>query len=56
MKEYRRSSHTRWDCKYQVVFIAKRRRKRSFEVLRRHLGEILQGLAVHKGLQVVEGT
>ncbi len=28
MKEYRSLSHTRWDCKYHIVFIPKRRKKR----------------------------
>ena len=27
MKEYQSLSHTRWDCKYHVVFIPKRRKK-----------------------------
>ena len=40
MKEYQSPSHTRWDCKYHVVFIPKRRKRRVFGVLRRHLGEV----------------
>jgi REP element-mobilizing transposase RayT len=28
MKEYQSLSHTRWDCKYHIVFIPKRRKKR----------------------------
>lgn len=28
MKEYQSLSHTRWDCKYHVVYIPKRRKKR----------------------------
>ena len=55
MKEYQSLAHTRWDCKYHVVFIPKRRKKRVFGVLRRHLGEILRELATHKESQVVEG-
>ena len=31
-------SHTRWDCKYHVVFIPKRRKKSIFGALRKHLG------------------
>ena len=37
MKEYQSLSHTRWDCKYHVVFIPKRRKKRIFGALRRQL-------------------
>ena len=40
MKDYRSLSHTKWDCKYHVVFIPKYRRKRIFGKLRGHLGEI----------------
>lgn len=55
MKEYQSLSHTRWDCKYHVVFIAKRRKKSIFGALRRHLGEVFRELARHKEAEVVEG-
>ena len=55
MKEYQSLSHTRWDCKYHVVFIPKNRKKKIFEALRRHLGEIFRELAKQKESQVVEG-
>ena len=55
MKEYQSLSHTRWDCKYHVVFIPKRRKKTVFGVLRKHLGRIFQELARHKESEVVEG-
>ena len=38
-----------------MVFIPKRRKKRIFGVLRRHLGEIFRELAKHKESEVVEG-
>ena len=55
MKEYQSLSHTRWDCKYHVVFIPKRRKKAVFGALRRHLGEIFKELALQRESQVVEG-
>lgn len=55
MKEYQSLSHTRWDCKYHVVFIPKRRKKAIFGALRRHLGGIFRELAQHKEARVVEG-
>ena len=55
MKEYQSFAHTRWDCKYHVVFIPKKRKKRIFGVLRKHLGEIFHELAVHKEAKIVEG-
>jgi len=48
MKEYQSLAHTRWDCKYHVVFIPKKRKKKIFGVLRRHLGAIFRELAKHK--------
>ena len=55
MKEYQSLSHTRWDCKYHAVFIPKRRKKRIFGELRRHLGEMFRDLAGHKESKIVEG-
>ena len=55
MKDYRSLSHTKWDCKYHVVFIPKYRRKRIFGKLRGHLGEILHELAKQKQSRIVEG-
>ena len=55
MKEYQSLSHTRWDCKYHVVYIPKRRKKHIFGRLQRHLGEILHELAKQRGCQIVEG-
>ena len=55
MKEYQSLSHTRWDCKYHVVFIPKRRKKRIFGVLRQHLGEVFHELALNKESKIVEG-
>lgn len=55
MKEYQSLSHTRWDCKYHIVFIPKKRKKKIFAALRRHLGEIFRELAKQKDSQVVEG-
>ena len=55
MKEYQSLSHTRWDCKYHVVYIPKRRKKRIFGQLRRHLGEVFRELAEQRGCQIVEG-
>ena len=38
-------SHSKWDCKYHVVFIPKKRRKTLFGQVRRHLGGIFHALA-----------
>ena len=55
MKEYQSLSHTRWDCKYPVVFIPKRRKRKIFGSLRKHLGAIFHELAGHKESRIMEG-
>ena len=55
MKEYQSLSHTRWDCKYHVVFIPKRRKRKIFGSLRKHLGAIFHELAGHKESRIMEG-
>jgi putative transposase len=52
---YQSLSHSKWDCKYHVVFIPKKRRKALFGRARRHLGEIFHALARQKECQIVEG-
>jgi len=37
---YQSLSHSRWDCKYHVVFVPKRRRKELFGHIRKQLGVI----------------
>ena len=51
MKEYQSLCHTKWDCKYHVVFIPKRRKKMIFGAIRKHLGETLRELAEQKECQ-----
>ncbi|PKM12151.1 MAG: IS200/IS605 family transposase [Gammaproteobacteria bacterium HGW-Gammaproteobacteria-3] len=55
MREHQSLSHTRWNCKYHVVFIPKRRRKVMFCQLRKHLGSIFHELTKQKGCEIVEG-
>jgi putative transposase len=55
MKDYQSLNHTKWDCKYHVVFIPKRRRKQIHGSLRKYLGEIFRELAWQKESLIVEG-
>jgi len=48
-------SHSKWECKYHVVFIPKCRRKTLYEQLRPHLGEVFKKLASYKESRVEEG-
>ena len=48
-------SHTRWECKYHVVFIPKYRRKVLFGQIRQELGEVFRRLARQKESAIEEG-
>ena len=54
MDEYKSLSHSRWECKYHVVFIPKCRRKTLYDRLRRHLGEVFHRLAAQKESRIEE--
>ncbi len=55
MDEMESLSHTKWECKYHVVFIPKCRRKTLYAELRRHLGEVFRKLAEQKESRIEEG-
>jgi putative transposase len=55
MDEFESLSHTKWECKYHVVFIPKRRRKTLYGQLRQHLGEVFRALAAQKESRIEEG-
>jgi len=52
---YQSLSHSKWDCKYHIVFILKKRRKALFGQVRGHLRGILHALAQQKECQILEG-
>jgi putative transposase len=55
MDEQGSLNHTKWECKYHVVFIPKCRRKTLYQELRRYLGEVFRRLAEQKESQIEEG-
>src|ERR1700747_1311249 len=55
MDDYESLSHSKWECKYHVVFIPKCRRKTLYGELRQHLGEVFRRLAMQKECRVEEG-
>jgi putative transposase len=48
-------NHTRWECKYHIVFIPKCRRKTLYGQLRVHLGEVFRMLSGQRESQIEEG-
>jgi len=55
MDEAKSLSHSKWECKYHVVFIPKCRRRTLYANLRRHLGEAFHELARRKECRIEEG-
>ena len=47
-------SHTRWNCKYHIVFIPKYRRKEIYGKLRSDIGQVLRQLCAYKGVEIME--
>ena len=48
-------AHTKWNCKYHVVFAPKYRRKVFYEEKRIEIREILRQLCQWKGVEIIEG-
>ncbi len=55
MRSVNSLNHTRWECKYHIVFIPKYRRKVLFGEIRRELGEVFHRLARQKESLIEEG-
>jgi putative transposase len=55
MTDYESLKHTRWECKYHLIFIPKWRKKRIYGQLRKDLGPVFRELARHKESEVEEG-
>ena len=54
MKTPHSLSHTKWDCKYHIVWIPKYRKKRLFWELRQQLEPVLRELATHRESEILE--
>ena len=49
-------AHTKWECKYHVVFIPKYRRKALIAQLRKELGGVFRRLAEQRSAGLRKGT
>ena len=47
-------SHTRWNCKYHLVFAPKFRRQEIYGKLKTDIGKILRELCERKGVEIIE--
>ena len=48
-------SHSRYDCKYHLVFVPKYRKKKLYGEIRRYLGPVFHELAQQKSCKILEG-
>jgi hypothetical protein len=55
MNNYESLRHTKWECKFHIVFIPKCRRKVLYGQLRRELGPVLRELAKQRESNIEEG-
>jgi len=54
MKDENSLAHTKWNCKYHVVFTQKYRRQIIFKKLKQDVGQILRMLCQRKGIEIIE--
>ena len=52
---YNSSSHSKWDCKYHIIFVPKMRKKKLYGGIRPRLGQIFHALAAQKDCKIVKG-
>jgi putative transposase len=55
LNDYASLNHSKWDCKYHVVFIPKCRRKVLYGAIRDQLGPVFRSLAEQRGMRIEEG-
>ena len=55
MKSKSSLCHTRWDCKYHIVWIPKYRRKVLFGKIRIYWGDVFHKLAKQRDSEILEG-
>ncbi len=52
---YESLNHSKWDCKYHIVFIPKCRKKELYGKVRKYLGNVFHELAFQRGSKIIEG-
>ena len=54
-QDYHSLSHSKWDCKYHIIFIPKMRKKQLYGDIRARLREIFHALAAKKDCRIIQG-
>ncbi|WP_341748254.1 IS200/IS605 family transposase [Candidatus Tisiphia endosymbiont of Dascillus cervinus] len=55
MTTYESLNHSKWDCKYHIVFIPKCRKRELYGKVRKYLGNVFHELAFQRGSKIIEG-
>ena len=55
MSTYESLSHSKWDCKYPIVFVPKGRKKALYGKVRKFLGPVFRELAAQRRSEILEG-
>lgn len=55
MTTYESLNHSKWDCKYHLVFIPKCRKKALYGKVRKYLGNVFHELALQRNSKIIEG-
>ena len=54
MKDNKSLAHSKWNCKYHIVFAPKYRRQVIYGKLRAEIGKILRKLCEQKEVEIIE--
>ena len=49
-------AHSKWNCKYHIVFVPKYRRQIIYGKIKSDIGVILRKLFDHKGVEIIEAN
>ncbi len=49
-------AHSKWNCKYHIVFAPKYRRQVIYGRIKADIGQILRKLCAHKGVEIIEAN
>lgn len=53
---YESLSHSKWDCKYHLVFVPKNRKRVLYGKIRKYLGSVFHELAAQRGSTIIKGS
>ena len=56
MNDIQSLSHSKWNCKYHIVFAPKYRRQVIYGKLKSEIGKILRDLCERKGVEIIEAN